>query len=72
MLNYIAALQTEGILGYEKGKNTMHDEEVKDYKQGYQNTELRLHCHVCYVYETKLLPFCLYVYFHLNCMCCLT
>lgn len=50
----------------------MHNDEVKDYKQGYQHTDLGLHSHVYYIFETKVLPFSPYVYFHLNCLYCLT
>lgn len=50
----------------------MHDEEVKDYKGGYQNTELGLLSQVYYIFETKILSFCPYVYFCLNCLYCLT
>lgn len=41
----------------------MHNKEGKEYKQGYQNSELKLHSHVYYILETKILPFCPYEYF---------
>ena len=45
MLNYIGVLQTEDVRGYKKERIQMHDGEVKNYKQGYQNTEIRSHSH---------------------------
>lgn len=45
MLNYIAVLQTEGVLGYKKERIQMHDAEVNNYKQECQNTEKRPHSH---------------------------
>lgn len=45
MLNYIGVLQTEDAWGYKKERIQMHDAEVKNYKKGYQNTEIRSHSH---------------------------